>query len=186
MFNITHSLERWNQGRNNGILDGAVRRGDLTSYINKVLEYNNRQLLASIINSDCKSHDIGSLADLLAKSGSADPECVQAIIHFLKEMDVLYELPGKSGEPNYLFTQSGMRYSQAKDEAEALLNTDVFCNGEYSMVEQKKILDKLEQDISGHVLEDIVLYQGNSAFNPFQATAPEDKVLYMNVETFLK
>ena len=129
VFNITHSLERWNQGRNNGILDGAVRRGDLPSYINKVLEYNNRQFLASIINSDFKSHDIGSLADLLTKSGSADPEllypsgndeasikaredltdririalhikenpipvdpeCVQAIIHFLKEMDVLYE-----------------------------------------------------------------------------------------------
>lgn len=306
VFNITHSLERWNQGRNNGILDGAVRRGDLPSYINKVLEYNNRQFLASIINSDFKSHDIGSLADLLTKSGSADPEllypsgndeasikaredltdririalhikenpipvdpeCVQAIIHFLKEMDVLYELPEKSGEPSYLFTQSGMRYSQAKDEAEALLNTDVFRNGEYSMVEQKEILDKLEQDISGHVLEDIVLYQaiqsakeiggsvvaskyepktyvgefdvffadlerrtacavevklsdkqtekqvrhltnkqlceafeketgaeiqnkivlyqGKSAFNPFQATTPEDKVLYMNVETFLK
>ena len=128
------------------------------------------------------------MADLLAKSGSADPECVQAIIHFLKEMDVLYELPGKSGEPNYLFTQSGMRYSQAKDEAEALLNTDVFCNGEYSMVEQKKILDKLEQDISGHVLEDIVLYQGSSTVpcRYLWATAPEDKVLYMNVETFLK
>ena len=268
VFNITHSLERWNQGRNNGILDGAVRRGALPSYINKVLEYNNRQFLASIINSDFKSHDIGSLADLLTKSGGADPECVQAIIHFLKEMDVLYELPGKSGEPSYLFTQPGMRYSQAKDEAEALLNTDIFCNGEYSMVEQKEILDKLEQDISGHVLEDIVLYQaiqsakeiggsvvaskyepktyvgefevsfadlerrtacaievklsdkqtekqvrhlinkqlceafeketgaeiqnkivlyqGNSAFNPFQATVPEDKVLYMNVETFLK
>lgn len=268
VFNIIHSLERWNQGRNNGILDGAVRRGDLPSYINKVLEYNNRQFLASIINSDFKSHDICSLVDLLTKSGSVDPECVQAIIYFLKELDVLCELPEKIGEPSYLFTQPGMRYSQAKDEAEALLNTDVFLDGKYTRTEKEEILDKLEQDISGHVLEDIVLYQtiqsakelggkviaskyepktyvgefdvffadlklrtacvvevklsdkqvekqvrnltnkqlceafekemgtgiqnkivlyqGKSTFNPFQATEPEDKVLYMNVETFLK
>ena len=74
VFNIVNSLGKWNQGRNNGILDGAVRRGDLPSYINKVLEYNNRQFLASIINSEFKSHDIGSLTDLLTRSGTADLE----------------------------------------------------------------------------------------------------------------
>ena len=52
-----------------------------------------------------------------------------------------------------------MRYSQAADEAETLLRTDAFRNGTYSLAERNEILDKLEQDISGHVLEDIVLYQ---------------------------
>ena len=32
----------------------------------------------------------------------------------------------------------------------------------------------------------VVLYTGDSVFNPSQADDPEDKVLYMNVETFLK
>ena len=50
----------------------------------------------------------------------------------------------------------------------------------------KQLCEAFEKETGAEIQNKIVLYQGNSAFNPFQATVPEDKVLYMNVETFLK
>lgn len=202
VFNIVHSLERWNQGRNNGILEEYVNNGDLPSFINKVIEYDNRLFLAKIINKDFESHDLGSLADLLTKSGNADPEIIypsgsslkeenqrkevnnririflhikddalkiddkstQLIIDYLKFLDVLYEIPKLSkGVPEYIFTQPGMRYSQATDLSKALVTSDVFVK-RYSFVEKQEILDKIEQDICGGILEDIILYQTIQSF----------------------
>lgn len=196
VFNIVHSLEKWNQGRNYGVLRDIVDSGDLPSFINKVIEYDSREFLAKIINRGFESHDLGSLADLLTKSGVADPEIiypsddseqsvelkkemqdriraflnikdrmleanpesVQTIIEYLTALDVLYKLPQTSSKEEYLFTQAGMRYSQASDLSKALVTSDVFDKG-YSDVEKNKILKKLEEDICGGILEDIVLYQ---------------------------
>ena len=76
VFNIVHSLEKWNQGRNYGILRDIVDSGELPSFINKVIEYDSREFVGSIINAAFKSHDLGSLADLLTKHGGADPEVI--------------------------------------------------------------------------------------------------------------
>lgn len=196
VFNIVHSLEKWNQGRNYGVLRDIVDSGDLPSFINKVIEYDSREFLTKVINRGFESHDLGSLADLLTKSGAADPEViypsdeseqsvvlrkemqdririflhikddmleanpesVRTIIEYLTALDVLYKLPQMNSREEYLFTQAGMRYSQASDLSEALVTSDVFDEG-YSDVEKKEILKKLEEDICGGILEDIVLYQ---------------------------
>lgn len=193
VYNIVHSLEKWNQGRNYGALQEVVDCGELPSFINKVLEYHNRTFLASIIEKDFKSHDLGSLADLMAKSGIADPshiktdemterirfalgirkellslseshkvneEAVDMIIEYLKKLDVLYEIPQdkQAKTKEYIFTQTGMRYSQASDFADILIKSeDIF--GNYTDAEQKAILAKLKSDICGGILEDIIYYQ---------------------------
>lgn len=188
-MNIVHSLEKWNQGRNYGILEELVNsdRNELSSFINKIIEYHNRQFLARMINRDFKSHDLGSLVELMTKHSIADPspidtnemsdririflgikeqpfnmvdeECVDVIIQYLKDLDVLYEDPSSVRQKNheYLFTQVGMRYWQATAFADALVTSDVFQG--YNDLEKKQILDKLESDICGGILEDIVYYQ---------------------------
>ncbi len=197
VYNIVHSLEKWNQGRRYSILEEFVENGDLPTFINKTIEYHNRLFLCKIVNKDFKSHDLGSLIDLLTKNGNidselmypldkpevrqemqeririslnikenplnADEKCIDTMIKYLKELDVLYELPDtRKLFPEYLFTQCGMRYCQASDLARALATSDAFqLNQEhhYSLVEQQEIFEKIESDICSGILEDIVLYQ---------------------------
>lgn len=193
VYNIVHTLENWNQGRNYSDLTEIARCGELPSFINKVLEYHNRTFLADIIEKDFKSHDLGSLKDFMLKSGLADPsyidtdemqerirfalgirkkllslspnhevneEAVNMVIGFLKKLDVLYEIPQdrRNRVKEYIFTQTGMRYSQASDFANALImSEDLF--GNYTDTEQEDILEKLKSDICGGILEDIIFYQ---------------------------
>ena len=159
--NIVHSLEKWNQGRNYGILRDIVDNGDLPSFISKVIEYDSREFLAKIINRQFVSHDLGSLIDLNRLEDN--PESVQTIIDYLVALDVLYKLPQSNGKEEYLFTQTGMRYSQASDLAQALTSSDAF--NRYSDVERTEILKKIQEDICGEILEDTVLYQTSRVLN---------------------
>ena len=93
----------------------------------------------------------------------ANPESVQTIIDYLVALDVLYKLPQSNGKEEYLFTQTGMRYSQASDLAQALTSSDAF--NRYSDVERTEILKKIQEDICGGILEDTVLYQTSRVLN---------------------
>ena len=53
-------------------------------------------------------------------------ECVQKIVDYLEVLDVLYKLLEYNNKKEYLFTQPGMRYSQAKDLAYALTTSEIF------------------------------------------------------------
>ena len=188
--NISHSLARWNQGRNYGVLEEivSVSHDELPSFINKVVEYHNRTFLARVINDDFKSHDLGSLIDLMTKHNIADTtpleseelndririylgikenpfshvdeECVDTIINYLKDLDVLYEIPRGhySKQKEYLFTQVGVRYWQCEALCNALMDSEEF-SVNYNDVEKHSILQKIKEDICGGILEDIVFYQ---------------------------
>lgn len=73
------------------------------------------------------------------------------IVDYLKQLDVLYPIPEVNGfdsDNKYIFTQIGMRYSQATQQIKALSsNFDV------------AYLEKLEGDVCGKILEDIILGQ---------------------------
>lgn len=73
------------------------------------------------------------------------------IVDYLKQLDVLYPIPEVNGFDSgnkYIFTQIGMRYSQATQQIKALSsNFDV------------AYLEKLEGEVCGKILEDIILGQ---------------------------
>lgn len=190
--NIIHTLDRWGDGINyaNQILQPVADSGELASFINKVVEYPTRQFLARIINEDFKSHDLGSLCQLMKMQDIADPaaiktremnerirdylgikekhsntaddRCVEAIIRYLKDLDVLFQIPwagefDAKEENEYIFIQPGMRYSQASALARALTSSKEF--RQYFDGEKELILQKLTENITGGILEDIVFYQ---------------------------
>lgn len=183
VYNLIHSLDKWEAGTNVGLaLLGEIPINELPSFINKVIEIHNRSFLMKVMNDDFHSHDLGSLAQLMSVNDIADPSLVrtkdmedrvriclgikenplgkvneqarQTIIDYLEKMDVLYHIPNSD---EYIFTQTGMRYCQASALAYALVTSEEF--GHYTEVEQRDILQKLESDICGGILENIVYYQ---------------------------
>lgn len=94
-------------------------------------------------------------------------DVADVIIKYLVKLDVLYQIPKnrifvsnnkKEDERNeYIFTQVGMRYCQAVALADALIFSDNFVK--YTAEQRDKVLRKLEGDILGKILEDIVFYQ---------------------------
>jgi predicted AAA+ superfamily ATPase len=182
-YNIMHSLERLDNGRSFGPLEEAYRYGDFVSYVSRVLEMANRKFFAGIINAGFRSHDMGSLRDLMERHtdadvsflseeetkeqvriflGIRDPNAVeaddgtvQALIRYLEKLDLLYKVPGEKDE--YIFTQPGMRYAQLKEEKDALMSLPAF--GKQPPNVRKILMDTLEDDICGRMLEDIVLLE---------------------------
>jgi predicted AAA+ superfamily ATPase len=204
VYNIIHSLQKWNRGENyaNQILSDIIDHNDLPSFITKVIEYHNRRFLVKMINSDFKSHDLGSLVELMTKSTSVntdiidtdsvcdririylgvkenpfnivDTKAVNTIIQYLKDMDVLWQLPKTESEEEYIFTQPGMRYCQAEALAVALCESEEFQI--YNDVEKDQILNKLKEDICGGILEDIVFYQTTLSAKEFNVTGDTIRV----------
>lgn len=67
-LNIQHSLELYQDGSHFGSLLSPYASGELTTFINKVVEQNNRTFLATTINKMFKSHDLGNLKKNLGRS----------------------------------------------------------------------------------------------------------------------
>jgi hypothetical protein len=183
--NVLHSLQRWHTNEFYGVLDSAIEHGDLESIINKVLEVSNRRFLARVINKDFKSHDLGSLVNLMTIRGIGDAgvldtdsvseririalrikeqhfdlvddKVVTAIIKYLKVLDVLYEFLDFSGNTEYLFTQIGMRYCQLEGEIDALNRSQEF--SVYNAAQKREIITLLKSDVCGRLMEDVVFYQ---------------------------
>lgn len=173
--NILHTLQRWNSGDNVGydVLRYFINNNCLASAINKVLEYHSHSFESSQINRPFKAHDWGSvpkfmnepsdeteireiLRDPLGIQDYFDEQTIDFITDYLVKLDVLYKVPKvlslDSGNNDrhkvYLFTQVGMRYCQAFQQMKAL-----------SLKADTMHLEKLESDIRGQILEDVVLYQ---------------------------
>lgn len=204
-YNIIHGLEHWNAGVNYGtkILREIMDKNELPSFINKVIEWPERQFVARIINQAFRSHDLGSLQDLMTRHDIGDPKAldelydrvriflgikekhfnqadeqsVDVIIEYLKKLDVLYQVPETD---EFIFTQPGMRYSQTTDITEALVTSDVF--KDFSKQEQQQILEKLETDICGKLMEDIIFYELSRYADSLQENSRNMKIdKYRNI-----
>lgn len=180
VYNILHSLERWNQGKEFDSLNSSIEHHDLATFISMVLERNTREFVADIINQEFHSHDLGSFVDLLVKANVGNEELihtdemservriflgikenpftkindkgVETVIFYLKKLDVLYQPDQKKEE--YIFTQPGLRYCQAEALLDAIVTSDVF--GNYGIVQQEKIKEKIGSGICSGLLEDII------------------------------
>ncbi|MBO6309280.1 MAG: ATP-binding protein [Oribacterium sp.] len=182
--NIMHTLDSWDYGRHYGDLQQLKEEGLMEPAIRKVLDNETRQFLLSTINDSFDGKMRGSLVDLVEKSlPEVDTEPlssdsliqrnrallrvpkmlsrkltdreVSSIKIFLLELDVL--IAGTPDREDYIFTQPGLRYYQAKVLSDALDLEPAFF--EYPPHIRSKIKQKLDEGVKGHLLEDIVYSQ---------------------------
>ena len=72
--NIQHSLSGYRSGGHFRHLVDLYEAGELTNAINRLIEDMNHRFLASVINSDYRSHNYGSASEIERKRAAADGE----------------------------------------------------------------------------------------------------------------
>ena len=177
--NITHSLKEWDLGREYDRLQSMVRHHDLGSAIARILENSSAGFVAYTVNREFRSHDYGSLRNLLAREGGirpddidslheririflgikeynydhAEQEAMDQLAGYLRELNVLWRMP----DGREIFVQPGLRYGQCEMVLDAMRTSDEL--QEYSRPVMNAILRKLDEDVRGRILEDIVSLQ---------------------------
>lgn len=86
--NIEHGLAQVGRDGEFGLLRRYYESGEFVTFLQKVIELDNRSFLYQTINKAFKSHDFGSLRDIATKH----PEEVQEDIQLLKSPDLLREI----------------------------------------------------------------------------------------------
>lgn len=157
--NIERSLAQAGRDGEFGALRRIYDNGDFTAFLQKIIERFNRTFLLRTATRVFKSEEIlnnirKSLDIKENLSGQVTQKEIEEAKNYLKWADVIYPIP-KSDE--VIFLQPGLRYSQLKKEIEALKDNKEFKKLKPKV--QKFILNKLETDIMGQMLEDIVFYQ---------------------------
>ena len=98
-----------------------------------------------------------------------DEEHALEILEYLKALDLVEEInelyinKGNSNRKRIVFTQPGLRYSQAKSFIESLKEDEYFYSIEAN--ERKRIIDRILNEISGRMIEDVILLETKIA-NP--------------------
>lgn len=142
-------------------INKAFETHDFDSLLNLLTKH--KIVNPSFINTDEIKNRIREFLKIEEKQFyEIDQDTVNALVDYLIRLDVLYPIPKvKNLDTNknnqYIFTQVGMRYIQAEQQAEALSTSDAFDN--YNVIQQRAILKKLDEDIRGGILEDIVFSQ---------------------------
>lgn len=145
VYNLVHSLEKWNQGRSSGVLAEMVRNGELPAAVRQVLRYLARQFLARA----CSAQGMDWAAQY-SLPYAMDSDAAQRILYYLREMDVCGVLPACAGEPQYAFTQPGMQYQLACREIQTLL-TRMVREQAYSPAAQHQIRQALVQAVCSRI-----------------------------------
>ena len=102
-----------------------------------------------------------SIIDKPDQTVQVEPEHVRQIEAYLKALDLIMTCPIESADPEQttteriLFTQPGMRFAQAQALIHALGKDNVF--RAETALERQRICAKIESDVMGRMLEDIVL-----------------------------
>lgn len=198
--NIQHSLSCCREGRYFRHLEELYRAGELTNAINRVVEDMNHRFVASVIEKIFKSHDLGSLKQLIAKDISiVNRMDILRSIHtdeittaLMELLDIRYRLQiklkdvhvseleeylylldmiaklkletmsmGKPVMEYTIFTQPGLRYCQAKALVEAVLKSERF--SVLTSKEREYVEQRILEDVSGRMLEDMILFETNRA-----------------------
>ncbi len=130
----------------NDILD-RIDKDDFTKRLKKLLEIKNRDEQSVTISEEHKN-EIKEYLDALDLT-----------------MDVDVQTLPVSGKKNAktVFTQPGMRYAQAKEMIQSLLEDELFQG--LSIDERNTIIERILSDIKGRMMEDIVLLETKIA-NP--------------------
>ena len=107
---------------------------------------------------------------------------IQEIKEYLKALDLIVDCPretmGAEPEEYVLFTQPGMRYSQAQALVHVLMKDDLFRS--FDERDRELACEKILEDVKGRMMEDIVLLETARALprnkRAFKLTLPRSEV----------
>ena len=164
--NIQHSLAFADDGRYFGKLRELYDAGELTNAVNRIIEDMNHRFLVEVVTRSKvtitrKLMDTLSIVDEPEQTVKVEASHVRQIEAYLKALDLIMTCPIESADPKQttteriLFTQPGMRFAQAQALIHALGKDKVF-RAETER-ERMRICAKIESDVMGRMLEDIVL-----------------------------
>lgn len=132
-----------------------LRREQKAELRNRILEAVNK------VSVTRQLMDALSIVDAPGQTVKVEPEHVNQIEAYLKALDLIMTCPIESADPEQtttdriLFTQPGMRFAQAQALIHALGKDRVFRTE--TERERMRICEKIESDVMGRMLEDIVL-----------------------------
>ena len=158
--NIQHSLRLYEYGGHFRSLLDLHEKGELTNVINRVVENINHSFTRSVVERTFKSHDILNKEE---QSVQIEDSHMIQIEEYLTLLDLITKIDLESlPEVNRrgsvtVITQPGMRYAQAEAIVTNLLLDKKF--SELSLVERRRILDRLLSEIRGRMMEDIILLE---------------------------
>ena len=158
--NIQHSLRLYEYGGHFRSLLDLHEKGELTNVINRVVENINHSFTRSVVERTFKSHDILNKEE---QSVQIEDSHMIQIEEYLTLLDLITKIDLESlPEVNRrgsvtVITQPGMRYAQAEAIVTNLLRDKKF--SELSLVERRRILDRLLSEIRGRMMEDIILLE---------------------------
>lgn len=181
--NILHSLEHYQNGGAYGSLLPFHAAHELTTFINKIVELDNRTFLAETVNRLFKSHDMGILRSRLSKElpqddgldvlksqafrkeirdalGIREPlteiattRAIEEVKGYLEALDVIYVIPGTNRQ-SVIFSQPGLRYSQVQEEKKHLMESPLLHG--IPTTTRNDFAEKLDEIIKGRMMENIL------------------------------
>ena len=183
--NIQHSLDNLGRDGEYGALASFREKGEMTTFINKIVELYTRRFTMEIVNKKFKTHDFLNLKkyavrhDIVEDVAPLDTRKNEALRQeIMSELEIREPLLNQATEkavseakkylemldvvllvPNtdeVIFTQPGLKYCQAAAQVEVLKSTSLL---PYSVTEREELSKVLLNDIKGRILEDIIFYQ---------------------------
>ena len=226
IHNIIHSIKNVDNGRYFSNLYDLYEKNELENVINRIIEDSNHRFAISIIEQEFKSHDYGSLKQLLLTPrnyekfhGVLDGVDEKKLVHdlmdalniinkekqthiideavlteleyYLKKLDVIDSIkevsyPSWNEREKIIFTQPGLRYSQAKILVKILLNDPKL--KQYDNILLKLLEEKLLSDVKGRMIEEMIIYETSikypDTFKMVFATSGEYDMATLNTKNY--
>ena len=200
VHNIIHSLKSYGDGKYFFHLYDLYEKGELANIINRIIEDQNHRFAISTIEREFKSHDYGSLKQLLKlpanyerfsnildkvdeealvralmerldildkeqQTHKVDEAVLAEVKEYLFRLDVLAKIreivaPEYQERERMVFTQPGLRYSQAKSLVQLLFKDESLST--HNGIVLRALEEKLLSDVKGRMIEEIVLMEASS------------------------
>ena len=181
--NIQNSLKNDIVSNQYKHLSEIYKQDKLTGIINKIVEDINHSFLKEVVSLSFKSHDFGSLKQIISQNNvdiidkidekqlidklktklqikdvKVDDNQLNEIKTFLYKLDLIIDLKERISTGKVInsvaFIQPGMRYSIAKTLLSSLFEDDYFMSLDYKTRENIKTI--LLNDVKGKMLEEII------------------------------
>lgn len=161
--NIQHALKNYQDGSHFRSLGELYERNELTSVINRIVEDINHRFTLEILTKNFKSHDLRVSARNLEQSVRIEDVHRKEIKEYLDLLDLTVEIETRwmtdynKKESRTVFSQPGMRYSQAEALIKSLLQDEKF--RALSLAERTRVTERILDEVKGRMMEDIVLLE---------------------------